>query len=72
MQIKTTSRVHPNPIRVVKIKKHTNKQKYQRTNAGIDIRVKNTYSWIMGAQIGAATTETAVKISQKAENRCKT
>lgn len=51
---------------MLKTQKHTHKQKYQRANADMDMRMKNIDSGLVGVQTTAATVEIDVDIPQKA------
>ena len=67
MQIKTTLRVHLSLIRMAKIKHIQTNNK--RTNAGMNMRMKDIYSWLLGMKASAFSMEIPVEIPPLAENR---
>ena len=58
MQIKTTVRYHLTPLRMVTINKSTNNECWQ------DVEKGNSGVLLMGMQIGAATVESSMELSQ--------
>ena len=59
MQIKTTMRDHVTPVRMAVIHKSTNNECWQ------DVEKGNSGVLLMGMQIGAATVESSMELSQK-------
>ena len=56
-------RYHLTLVRVAIIKKNTN------NNAGEDVEKGNPHILLVGMQIGTATVENSMKVSQKAKNK---
>ena len=61
IQIKTTLRYHLTPVRMAKIDKET-------TNVGEDVEKGIPLTLLVGMQVGTATLENGVEVSQKVKN----
>ena len=66
MQIKTTKRYHPTPVRMAIIKKNKYQVLARMWGRG------NSCALLMGMKIGAVTVENSMGVPQKTKNRTTT